>query len=102
MSIHAKTVNILDISLGGVKFTYGKSLELQANSVVEVHLDVGGVAYNIDAMILRTWKGEAESFGEDLSFAAAEFLNVTRTFEQELSRKIRDIERENLTNRRWV
>jgi hypothetical protein len=97
MSIHAKSVNILDISLGGVRFTYdADNLELQANSVVEVRFDLGGIVCRTDAIILRTWDREDEGFPRDLSFAAAEFLDVTGIFEQELSRKIREIERENL------
>ena len=98
MSIHAKRVGILDISLGGVKFIYDRSLELQANSMVEVCFDIGGITCRTDATIVRTWEGEDEGLRQDLSFAAAKFLNVTGIFEQELSRKIRDIERENLAN----
>ena len=97
MSIHAKKVNILDISLGGVRFTYDSDgLELHPNSVVEVRFDLGGIICRIDSIILRTWEGEDEGFRQNLSFAAAEFLGVTGVFEQELSRKIREIERESL------
>jgi len=88
MSIRTKRVNVIDISLGGVRFTYdADGLELYANSVVEVRLDIGGIIRRTDATIARAWKGEA------LSFAAAEFVNLTRVFDQELSLKIREIER---------
>jgi hypothetical protein len=98
MSVHAKKVNILDISLGGVKFTYGAdSLELYPASVVEFHFDIGGIICKTDATILRVWNEEDEGLRRGLSFAAAEFLNVTRIFERELSRKIRDIERDDLS-----
>jgi hypothetical protein len=101
MSIHAKRVNIIDISLGGVRFTYdADSLELYANSVVEVRLDIGGIIRRVDVTILRTWKGKDKGLPEDLSFAAVEFVNVTRIFEQELSLKIREIERKDFADER--
>jgi hypothetical protein len=97
MSIHAKKVNILDISLGGVRFTYATdSLELYPASVVEVRFDIGGIICKTDATILRTWNEEDEGLRRGLSFAAAEFLNVTRIFERELSHKIREIERHDI------
>jgi hypothetical protein len=99
MSIQGKKMNILDISLGGVRFTYDAgSLELYPASVVEVRFDIGGIICKTDVAILRTWNGEDEGFRRDLFFAAAEFLNVTRTLEGELSQKIREIERDNLAN----
>ncbi|MGA2110028.1 MAG: hypothetical protein ABSH25_20565 [Syntrophorhabdales bacterium] len=101
MSIHAKRVNVIDISLGGVRFTYdADGLELCANSVVEVGLDIGGVIRRIDATILRTWKGKDKGLQKDLSFAAADFVNLTRIFDQELSLKIREIEREDFADER--
>jgi hypothetical protein len=101
MSIHAKRVNVIDISLGGVRFTYdADGLELCANSVVEARLDIGGIIRRIDATILRTWKGKDKGLQEDLSFAAADFVNLTRIFDQELSLKIREIEREDFADER--
>ena len=101
MSIHGKRVNILNVSLGGVRFTYDVGgLELYPGSVVEISFDIDGIICKTDATILRIWSGEDEGFRRDLFFAAAEFLEVTRTFEQELSRKIREIERESLANER--
>jgi len=101
MSIHATRVNVIDISLGGVRFTYhADGLELCANTVVEVRLDIGGIIRRIDATILRTWKGKEKGVQENLSFAAAEFVNLTRIFDQELSLKIREIEREDFADGR--
>ena len=101
MSIYGKRVNILDISLGGVRFTYDAgSLELYPIEVVEVQFNIGGIICKTDATILRTWNREDEGCRRGLSFAAAEFLNMTGIFEQELSRKIYEIERDNLANER--
>ena len=87
------------ISRWAAWFTYdADGLELCANSVVEVRLDIGGIIRKIDATILRTWKGKDKGLQEDLSFAAADFVNLTRIFDKELSLKIREIEREDFAN----
>ena len=97
VSIYNKKVNVIDISLGGIRFSYDKSLQLEANKVIEVRLGMAGAVYTIEARIIRTWETEIERFKGELWFAAAEFLNLSPRIEQELSRKIRDIERENLS-----
>ncbi len=93
-SIYDEKINVIDISLGGIKFSYDRSLPLEPNKVVEVHLAIAAAVYGIEARIIRTWKVEHERFKTELRFAAAEFLNVSGKIEQELSRKILDIERE--------
>jgi c-di-GMP-binding flagellar brake protein YcgR len=78
-----------------MKFSLDKNLQLESNQVIEVRLGMAGSAYPIQARIVRTWEMENEQLKKDLSFAAAEFLNVSGRIEQELSRKILDIQREN-------
>lgn len=94
MSVLANTVNIIDISLGGVKITYGTSLVLKSDDIVQVGLEIDGRTYTSEARILRTWQGDHEGARHDLWFATAEFANMKRTVEYALSRKILDIERE--------
>ena len=93
-SVYNKKINVIDISLGGMKFSFDKDLELESNQVIEVRLGMAGEVYPIQARIVRTWEMENERVKKDLSFAAAEFLNVSGRIEQELSRKILDIQRE--------
>jgi c-di-GMP-binding flagellar brake protein YcgR len=93
-SIFGRKVNIVDISLGGIKFSYGEGLRLETDKVIEVRLEIAGEIYPVQARVVRTWRTEQERFRTDLRFAGAEFLNVSRKMEQELSRKILDIERE--------
>jgi hypothetical protein len=95
VSVYNKKINVIDISLGGMKFSLDKNLQLESNQVIEVRLGMAGSAYPIQARIVRTWEMENEQLKKDLSFAAAEFLNVSGRIEQELSRKILDIQREN-------
>jgi len=95
-SILGTKVNIVDISLGGIKFSYDKSLGLDTDKVIEMHLTIAGAVYAVQARIVRTWRTERERLKSELRFAGAEFLNVSGKVEQELSRKILDIERESL------
>ena len=93
-SILGTKVNVVDISLGGIKFSYGEVLRLETDKVIEVRLGIAGEIYPVQARVVRIWRTERERFKSELRFAGAEFLNVSGKTEQELSRKIRDIERE--------
>jgi hypothetical protein len=94
MSVFANSVNIIDISLGGVKFTYGMPLVLVFDEVAPVGLEIDGKAYALEARILRRWRGDNEGARRDLWFASAEFVSMSKTVERVLSRAIHDIERE--------
>ncbi len=94
MSVFANSVNIIDISLGGVKFTYGTPLVLMLDEIAPIGLEIGGKVYTLEAHILRTWHGDYEGARRHLWFASAEFVNMSKTVEHALSRKIHDVERE--------
>jgi hypothetical protein len=94
MSVFSHSVNIIDISLGGVKFTYGTPLVLMFDEIAPIGLEIGGKVYTLEAHILRTWQGDYEGARRHLWFASAEFVNMSKTVEHALSRKIYDIERE--------
>jgi c-di-GMP-binding flagellar brake protein YcgR len=94
MSVFENEVNIIDISLGGAKITYRKPLDLKPDEIVRINLKIEGKVYTLEARILRTWEGDCEGARRDLWFASAEFVNMSKTVEYALSRKIHDIERE--------
>ena len=94
MSIFRNSVNVIDISLGGVKFIYGTPLVLMFDETAPIALDIDGKVYTLEAHILRTWHGDYEGARRHLWLASAEFVNMSKTVEQALSRKIHDIERE--------
>jgi c-di-GMP-binding flagellar brake protein YcgR len=94
MSIHAHKVNIIDISLGGAKITYTKPLVLKHDEIVQIALEIDGTVHTSEAHVLRTWQGDPEGARRDLWFASTEFVNMSKTVEYALSRKIQDIERE--------
>jgi hypothetical protein len=97
MSVLGTRVSVLDISLGGARFSFRKPLVLQSNSVVAVRLEIDGRFHSLDALILRIWTGESQGFSGRLNFASAEFVEINKSVEHALSRKIHDIEREALT-----
>jgi len=99
VSVRGERVNVLDISEGGMRFSYDKSLELERNNVVEVCLGMAGAVHTIEARVIRTWETGSERFEGKPRIAAAEFLDVSARTEQAISRKIRDIERESLLAR---
>jgi hypothetical protein len=93
-SIQRAKINVIDLSIGGMRFSYEQNLLLDPQMVVEIRLSLERTIYKIAARIIRTWETENSRLGTVLNCAAAEFQNVGTKTEQALSRKIRDIERE--------
>jgi hypothetical protein len=98
MSVYHKDVNVLDISLGGAKFSYDKHPVFEVGRIVQLHISIDGKAHTVEGRIQRVWEGDNERFKQELGFASVEFLNMGRTMEHALSRKIREIERESHFN----
>ncbi len=98
MTIYDKEVNLLDVSLGGARFSHDKRLNLEDNAMVEAYINVDGATHVLEGRILRVWDGENERFRGELGFAAIEFVNMNKALEHALSRKIREIERESRFN----
>ena len=94
MTIYGTPVNVLDISLGGAKISYEKSLVLGQDSIVKASVEMNGRTYGLEGLVLRTWEGDRESMRGDLRFASVEFTNMSNVVELALLQKIRDIERE--------
>lgn len=94
MSVYGREVNILDISLGGARLSYRQPLSLEPERRIEVCLSFNGKAYSFEATVLRTWEGDNERLKGELAFASIEFVNMAKGLEQDLSMKIREIERD--------
>ncbi len=92
MTVDDHRVNIIDLSLGGVRFSYDKELALVHYEAVRIVLTIDGKPLSLDARILRTWGGDGVRSG--LMFASAEFPTMSIAAEHELSKKMREIERE--------
>jgi hypothetical protein len=94
MAIRGTAIRVIDISLGGARFSYHKSLDLQPATVVSASIKVDGTTYGLEARVLRTRDGNGEGLSHEIGYASVEFLNLDRTVEYALSRKIRAVERE--------
>ncbi len=92
ITIEGQEVNVIDISLGGVRVSDNPPLTLLTGTMVNLSLDINGKRYPLDAKIVTASADTGTATG--LSFASAQFLNVSEILEDVLSRKIRDIERE--------
>jgi len=96
VTICGTPVNVIDISLGGARFSYDKSLRLQEDEVLGVRVEMDGSAYELQGRLLRTWNGMSEGLSHDLRFASMEFVKMDKSIERALSQKLQDIERESL------
>jgi hypothetical protein len=83
-----RRVKIVDISLGGVKWAFGPGSEGREPGPVTLRFSIGRQHHDVAATLLRTWRG-----GRGLWFAVARFDRMTGSFEQDLARKVRAIER---------
>ncbi len=87
--VHDEKVTIADVSLGGVRFSYDRSIPLKAGVSVKLRFDVAGEDYTVDARVIRTSYGSGR-----FCFAVAEFERNSGRFQQTLARRIYAIERE--------
>jgi hypothetical protein len=95
MTVEGKPVNILDISVGGTKLSCREDFLLPYSSPRTILL-IDSAAYPVEVRVLRMWEREIEGLGQKLRFAAIQFLNMNVDLERALSKKIREIEMENL------
>jgi hypothetical protein len=96
ISLQGEPMHVLDISVGGAKLSYPKTLKMKANSFPDATLHIDAKKYSIRTRIVRTWDGNIDGFNPDLRFAAVEFLHSDANLERVLLKKIREIEVEDL------
>jgi hypothetical protein len=87
-------VNILDISIGGASFSHNKIYPFKMNEEVKIILVIGERASQIESKVVRVWEPENEKVKKSLEFVSIQFLDMEGRIKNELSRKIRDIERD--------
>jgi hypothetical protein len=87
-------VDILDISLRGVRFKYRQDLSLEAGRVVAISLNIGFGSFSLEGCITRTWGDDEFPLWKEPTFASVEFVNIGAMAERTLLRKIHQIERE--------
>ena len=86
-------VNILDISIGGAKFTHRKDHPVKHKEMLKLILQVGEESFDIEAQVVRVLPVSGR-MAKKLESVAVQFLNLDMNIKDLLSKKIRDIERE--------
>ena len=85
-------VNIIDISLGGAKFTHSKDYPIVPKNRLKLILQIDKQCYDIEAQALRVSSVRGR-MGEKLEAIAVQFLNLDKKTQDLLSIKIKDVER---------
>ncbi|MBW2036578.1 MAG: PilZ domain-containing protein [Deltaproteobacteria bacterium] len=86
-------VNIIDISIGGAKFTYKKMHSLKPGEIIRLDLEIEEKSFDVEARVVRILPVMGR-MSRELETIAVQFLGLDRKIKDLLSRKIRYIERE--------
>ena len=85
-------VNIINISLGGAKFTHSKDNPIMPKNRLKLILQIDKQHYYIEAQALRV-SPVSGRMGKKLEAVALKFLNLDKKIQDLLSIKIRGVER---------
>ena len=91
--LHKEKVNILDISIGGAKFTHRKDHPVKPKEILELVLQIDEESFDIEAQVVSILPVGGR-MARKLESVAVQFLNLDMNMKDLLSKKIRDIERE--------
>jgi len=91
--LRKEKVNILDISIGGAKFTHRKDHPVKHKEILNLILQVDKQRFDVEAQVVRILPVSGR-MARKLESVAAQFLNLDMNMKDLLSKKIRDIERE--------
>ena len=87
-------VNLIDISLGGAKFTYPKTYIFRPADTIQFKLIIGLTVFNLDARVREVWLPTDSKASRNLQFVSVEFFNLDKQLEASLSKVIIDTERQ--------
>ena len=85
-------VNIIDISIGGAKFTHGKDNPVKPKEILKLIMQVNEENFDVEAQVVGVLPVSGP-MAKRLETIAVQFLNLDRKMKELLSKKIRDIER---------
>lgn len=97
---HEKKVNLIDVSIGGARFSFEKIASLMPNDIVELSIEIEQGVYPVEAKIVRLWEPDNEKIRKTLHMGSVQFMNVNPDLKNLLARKIRDVER-HLRYKEW-
>jgi hypothetical protein len=85
-------MNIINISLGGAKFTHSKDNPIMPKNTLKLILQIDKQRYDIKTQALRV-SSVSGRMRKKLEALAVQFLNLDKKIQDLLSIKIKDIER---------
>lgn len=91
--LNEEKVNIIDISIGGAKFTHRKDHPAKQKEILKLILQVNEQKIDVEAQVLGVFPVRGR-MAKRLEAVAVQFLNLDKKMKELLYRKIRDIERE--------
>lgn len=94
ISIHGRPVNLIDISIGGARFSYEKAHALNPGDTIPLTIIIDNSAHSADGRVLRVWEPENDRIRKTIAMASVQFVGMDALFKNILARKIRDVERE--------
>jgi len=93
MHVLQHQLKIQDISLRGAGFSHDRGLSVETGQVIDVCLEIGGLCYDLEARITRTWPSGDVRVIREIAYASAEFVNMSTSTQRALLRQLHQIER---------
>ena len=94
LALRNQPLNLMDISVGGARFSCPKAVFLAPHTRLKLKLGVGVQRHEIEAEVLRVWSSEDQRAYGDLQFATVRFLHAGNEVEHLLGKEIFNIERQ--------
>ncbi|MFH1036160.1 MAG: PilZ domain-containing protein [Pseudomonadota bacterium] len=86
-------VQILDISLGGVRFSHPRTSRLSVGSIIDLLLVYGSLSIPLEGVVVRN--GTLGGRHESMPFTAVRFSRPSAQYERQLTSLINDLQRGN-------
>jgi hypothetical protein len=90
-------VSLMDISIGGAKFTYPTTYIFRPADLVKCTLIIGATVFNVNAKVRSVSSPTRAAANKNLQYVAVEFNHDDKKLEASLGKSILDIERELLS-----
>ena len=94
--IGTEKCNLLDISLGGARFSHDKNQPLESGNIINVRLVIDNNKFDIEAKTIRVWLSSETAEYRDMEYASVQFLSIDKNIINTLSQKIMMIQRKSL------
>lgn len=97
--IESRKVNLLDISIGGAKFTCPRrEFNLRPGDTLKFKLIIGNESFDVDALIRNVSYPDAVAANRNIQYISVAFRHDDKTREMALGKAIMDIERSLLSS----